>query len=837
LKSQATDSSFSGRMARRRLGGQRVVSEMGYLSPLEELRRRMNETSPSDEITMAMTEISDSLDGVDVTILPSPSQRPSSPLSMTSAGAGTIITHPNQAKLGLGKALPAIASNTTTVSGKMSDLSSRLGSIDRRVSLASVDVSGRNTPAGSTAHTIRATGGNGRVKNGPEDYGDMASFSSTYEGNDPYIRAHLEAIYYATFRDKHPIWGPTTASNNVMLGGGRRRGGGGGTNSRSASSNARVAMSGNSNRRPEGTLIAYFTEHTASITSIAISFDHAFFLSGSEDGTIKVWDTARLEKNVTSKSRATYSSQGGKITALIMLEGSHCAASAASDGSVHVIRVDISGANAAPSSLPKYGKIRLISNFQLSNPDEHVTCLLQSSSKSGVTTREAASNQGTNDANTNGSSTLILATSKNRIIILDLRTMQVLSNFQIANHYGSISTLCLDTKNIWLLIGTIGGVLCLWDLRFHLLLKAWRIGEAAEKSLLQINSCVLHPSRGKGKWVMVAYERLNLNFEGEENKRRVGERQTMVETWDIETAVCVERYDSVYTNSAANATAESSKERTSTHAATNEAMEEGNSVSGSTTHSVLYADRREENIPAGIESAAQGIERLVKMLEWNQDRQLGEDETEQDEGESKAKEDKGSTAAAKMSSTNVKVLLAGLEGYTSSALHQSAQIRGGWLDAARLVQDDGRNGNHHGNQVGPAGYLITGGQDRKIRFWDLGRAEKSSCLGIKEERGEFKSVGSSSSSGGGKAAGSTPTSRKDRLALHYVHQMPLSSVSTSLATSKTPTRSPLIMHQQTTQINALMKAHKDTVTALAMIESPFRCIVAGDQAGTIRVWE
>ena len=34
-----------------------------------------------------------------------------------------------------------------------------------------------------------------------------------------------------------------------------------------------------------------------------------------------------------------------------------------------------------------------------------------------------------------------------------------------------------------------------------------------------------------------------------------------------------------------------------------------------------------------------------------------------------------------------------------------------------------------------------------------------------------------------------------------------------------------------------MRAHTDAITALAVIESPFRAIVAGDRSGVLRVWE
>ncbi|KAL0095743.1 armadillo-type protein, partial [Phycomyces blakesleeanus] len=65
-----------------------------------------------------------------------------------------------------------------------------------------------------------------------------------------------------------------------------------------------------SNWKPEGTLVAHFTEHTAAINQLAISWDNLLFASCSDDGSVKIWDCSRLERNVTNRSRATYNQQG-----------------------------------------------------------------------------------------------------------------------------------------------------------------------------------------------------------------------------------------------------------------------------------------------------------------------------------------------------------------------------------------------------------------------------------------------------------------------------------------------------------------------------------------------
>ena len=124
-------------------------------------------------------------------------------------------------------------------------------------------------------------------------------------------------------------------------------------------------------RRPEATLIAQLASHTDAVTAFAVSPDHLFFVSSSDDKTVKIWDTARLERNVTSKPRFSYAQHQAKIKAVCMLEGVHCFASAADDGSLHVVRVHVSQGGA----LPRYTKIHMIREHQISRPEEYITCM------------------------------------------------------------------------------------------------------------------------------------------------------------------------------------------------------------------------------------------------------------------------------------------------------------------------------------------------------------------------------------------------------------------------------------------------------------------------------
>ena len=124
-------------------------------------------------------------------------------------------------------------------------------------------------------------------------------------------------------------------------------------------------------RRLEATLITQLCSHSDAVTALAVSPDHVFFVSSSDDKTVKVWDTARLERNVTSKARFTYTQHQAKIKAVCILEGVHCFATAADDGSLHVVRVHVSQSG----PLPRYTKIHTIREHRTSRSGEYITCM------------------------------------------------------------------------------------------------------------------------------------------------------------------------------------------------------------------------------------------------------------------------------------------------------------------------------------------------------------------------------------------------------------------------------------------------------------------------------
>ncbi|KAJ7253059.1 hypothetical protein B0H12DRAFT_1117273 [Mycena haematopus] len=464
-------------------------------APFEDLRRRLatiNGSSssvhlshtPPREPRSALSPIAPTLSLPPVGGISSPIERPVSPTdSVVSTANSTTFRPLSRMQFGGAdgqKAAPAIGSSKTNAVGHL-DARSKLRSD------GSPERSGRSSPM-SMSTTIR----------GPLRHRVPSLLPiSTYDGQEAGISNLLENLYLDNNRELQHDFGPKVHEGPV-----RRR---------NAVRHTFASRDGSA-RQTEATLVAHLTSHSDAITGLAVSPDHMFFVSASDDKTVKVWDTARLERNVTSKPRHTYGQHHARVKCVCMLEAVHCFASAADDGSLHIVRVHI----AQGGALPKYTKLQVIRGHQVehSSEGEYITCMTH--------------------YNTDNASNLVYATTHSIITILDLRTMRVMQTMENPRHYGPITCLCVDRKRSWIVVGTSTGVLTLWDRRFGLLLRSWHAGVASTGRSVRIHQCVVHPSKGRGKWIMVAVEA----------SKRVMDRTStnLVEVWDIEKAILVETF-------------------------------------------------------------------------------------------------------------------------------------------------------------------------------------------------------------------------------------------------------------------------------------------------------
>ena len=88
-------------------------------------------------------------------------------------------------------------------------------------------------------------------------------------------------------------------------------------------------------------------DHKKAVTAMCVAHDHSFFVSGAEDGVLKVWDAARWgdrdASDTSPEAKSSYPALVGRIRALVPCEGSTSVAAACGGrrGQVHVVRVDV----------------------------------------------------------------------------------------------------------------------------------------------------------------------------------------------------------------------------------------------------------------------------------------------------------------------------------------------------------------------------------------------------------------------------------------------------------------------------------------------------------------
>ncbi|KAG9307924.1 hypothetical protein JVU11DRAFT_12894 [Chiua virens] len=571
---------------------------------------------------------------------PNPSaghDRPSSPTdSVLSTTNSSALRVPHRLQVGSTdgqKAAPAVGSSNTNAVGVLEAPS--------RIRLeTSPERSGRSSPISTAGPTSMRQTLRPRVTS--------LQPMSTYDGQEVGINNLLDNLYLDNNRELQHDFGPRVHEGPI-----RRR---------NAARQSFIARD-NGNRRVEATLVAHLHSHTDCVTELAVAPDHSFFVSASDDGSVKIWDTARLERSVTSKPRHTYTQHHARVKSLCIIEGVHCFASAAEDGSVHVVRVHLNQLG----SLPKYGKLSVVREHRVESPGEYATCM--------------------SHFNTDTASNLVYATTHSVVVTLDLRTMRVLQRLENPRHLGSISCMCMDRKRTWILLGTSSGVLSLWDKRFGLLLKSWQVGRSGAGRTARIHQCVVHPTKGKGRWVMVAVETWKSNPEPTPS--------TLIEVWDIEKTVLVESFVTRTTASPSEAIPE---------------PEEQAGVAAEQSPAAAIAALVNSRYPGGAAYANPGFPR-------------------RDRGSSQSMQRDGMLPAP---SPDVRALVVGLDFGGYPGMYRSEIV-----DLSADVPSSSRN----------RGFIVSGSEDRRVRLWDVSRVERTSVLVSAEtenERPSYSTVRSSS---------------------------------------------------------------------------------------------
>lgn len=237
--------------------------------------------------------------------------------------------------------------------------------------------------------------------------------------------------------------------------------------------------------KPRGVLVAHLQEHRSAVNDISISNDHTFFVSASNDSTVKIWDTRKLEKDISFRSRLTYPLDGSRALCATILRGCAQVVVGASDGSLHMFSVDYISRGLG-SVVERYSGIADIKKKEVG---EGAILTLTNHSTDG-----------------SAGQMILYSTQSCGIHLWDTRTNATAWSLKAVPEKGYVSSLVSGPCGNWLVSGSSRGVLTLWDLRFLIPVYSWQYSRVCpvEKMCLLIPHAVAPASSTTRPLVYVA---------------------------------------------------------------------------------------------------------------------------------------------------------------------------------------------------------------------------------------------------------------------------------------------------------------------------------------------
>ncbi|XP_041040975.1 phosphoinositide 3-kinase regulatory subunit 4 [Carcharodon carcharias] len=225
---------------------------------------------------------------------------------------------------------------------------------------------------------------------------------------------------------------------------------------------------------PKGLLVAHLHEHKSAVNRIRVSDEHSIFATCSNDGTVKIWDSQKMEgKTTTTRSILTYSRIGGKIKSLAFCQGSHYLAVASDNGTIQLLGIEA-------SKPPKSPKIHSLQSRALDQKEDG--CVVD-----------------IHHFNAGAQSVLAYATVNGSLVGWDLRSSTNAWTLKHDLRLGLATSFAVDIHQCWLCIGTSNGTMACWDMRFQL-----PISSHCHPARARIRRLLMHPLCQS--WVIAAVQ-------------------------------------------------------------------------------------------------------------------------------------------------------------------------------------------------------------------------------------------------------------------------------------------------------------------------------------------
>ncbi|KAJ2712007.1 Serine/threonine-protein kinase [Coemansia spiralis] len=193
--------------------------------------------------------------------------------------------------------------------------------------------------------------------------------------------------------------------------------------------------------RPQGRLAAEVAEHNDAVSCV-VAAGGSLFVTGSDDGSVRLFDAGVVRKSALFRSRAK-SFQGGRITGLAYHAAIDCIVSSSDTGTIHVLRART---GTGDSALDVLAKAALPAG-------EHAVALGFAKNADGVV--------------------LVAGTSRSRVLFFGIVDLQLQEALELPPGLGRPTCMATDGATL-AVVGTADGVLQLIDTRFRIELTTHR---------------------------------------------------------------------------------------------------------------------------------------------------------------------------------------------------------------------------------------------------------------------------------------------------------------------------------------------------------------------------
>lgn len=198
--------------------------------------------------------------------------------------------------------------------------------------------------------------------------------------------------------------------------------------------------------RPPSVLVTSIKAHRGAIQVLAQHSNSRLFATGADDGNVKIWDVRLLLKG-SSRSVAVWSTDS-PIKASAFLPGTSILATGTLKGTIYFLKCK---SKSGDSSILNFDTPKVIAEFNL---EEGYPVVIHPSKTD-----------------------IWILVSTGLLIRYELASLKMKDTLKCSQEFGSPSCWAWSPREDWVIVGTLHGMLELFDIRFGLRVNSWGIGE------------------------------------------------------------------------------------------------------------------------------------------------------------------------------------------------------------------------------------------------------------------------------------------------------------------------------------------------------------------------